>query len=141
RIVSRAFAFDLRFKSAQAQAPMLNGERGLSRKGPMATQASWYYSVPQLAVTGTLTIAGVASRVTGRAWLDHEWSSEYMASEASGWDWTGVNLADGSALMAFRMRAKSGGALWAGGTLRAADGHVRVFAPEEIAFAPLRAWR
>ena len=31
-----------------------------------------------------------------------------MAPEAAGWDWTGINLADGGALMAFRMRDKRG---------------------------------
>ena len=41
-----------------------------------------------------------------------------MAPEAVGWDWTGINLDDGGALMAFRMRDRAGGALWAGGTLR-----------------------
>ncbi len=49
-----------------------------------------------------------------------------MAPEAAGWDWTGINLADGGALMAFRMRDKAGGALWAGGALRSADGRVRI---------------
>ena len=42
--------------------------------------------------------------MSGRAWLDHEWSSEYMAAQAVGWDWIGINLDDGGALMAFRMR-------------------------------------
>jgi predicted secreted hydrolase len=31
--------------------------------------------------------------------------------------------------------------LWAGGTLRASDGRVRIFAPEEIRFAAIRSWR
>jgi predicted secreted hydrolase len=64
-----------------------------------------------------------------------------MAPGAVGWDWAGINLADGGALMAFRMRDKAGGALWAGGTLRASDGRVRTFAPEEIRFASIRSWR
>jgi predicted secreted hydrolase len=32
-----------------------------------------------------------------------------MAPEASGWDWCGINLFDGSSLMAFQMRGKEGG--------------------------------
>jgi predicted secreted hydrolase len=88
-----------------------------------------------------VTVAGAATAVTGTAWLDHEWSSTVMAPEAAGWDWTGINLADGGALMAFRMRDRSGRALWAGGTLRGADGGVRTFAPGEIRFAPTRTWR
>ena len=65
-----------------------------------------------------------------RAWLDHEWSSEYIAAEAVGWDWIGINLADGGALMAFRMRDRAGGTLWAGGTLRGADGRTRTLRAE-----------
>lgn len=139
KVVAREFAFDLRF--VPTQPPLLHGERGVSRKGPLAEQASWYYSLPQLAVSGTLELDGGRREVKGRAWLDHEWSSEYLAPEASGWDWTGINLDDGGALMAFRMRDKAGGVLWSGGTLRAAGGRVRVFRPQEIAFAPLRTWR
>ncbi len=80
-------------------------------------------------------------RVSGTAWLDHEWSSEVLAADAAGWDWVGINLADGGALMAFRIRAKSGTTLWAGGTLRERDGRVRALAPGDIAFRPVRHWR
>ena len=54
-----------------------------------------------------------------------------------------VRFADGSALMLFRIRDKSSGAgnVWAGGTLRRADGTRRVFNPGEVAFTPLRHWR
>jgi len=139
KIAAREFALDLRF--ASGQQVLLHGEAGYSRKGRSARQASYYYSRPQLAVTGKLTVAGKESAVTGVAWLDHEWSSEVMASTAAGWDWTGINLADGGAVMAFRMRDTIGGRLWAGGTLRTADGGVRVFAPDEVRFTPWRTWR
>ncbi len=36
---------------------------------------------------------------------------------AVGWDWAGVNLADGGALMAFRIRDSRGVTLWAGGRI------------------------
>ena len=102
---------------------------------------SGYYSIPQLEVEGTVSLAGGAHPVGGRAWLDHEWSSAYVAPGAAGWDWIGVNLDDGGALMAFRMRGRGGGAFWAGGTLREASGRVRTFAPDEVTFTPGRTWR
>ena len=114
-IAAREFTLRLRF--TPTQPVLLQGEAGYSRKGHDPVQASWYYSRPQLAVTGTVRDAGGEAAVTGHAWLDHEWSSEAMAADAVGWDWTGINLADGGAVMAFRMRDRSGGALWAGGTL------------------------
>ena len=139
RIVGRDFEFDLRFAPTQEILPQ--GDGGYSRKGPRALQSSYYYSEPQLAVSGKLAIEGKAATVTGRAWLDHEWSSGVMAPEAAGWDWVGINLDDGGTVMAFRMRDRSGNGFWAGGTHRAADDRVRVFAPSEIRFAPLRRWR
>jgi predicted secreted hydrolase len=139
KITARDFALDLTF--APTQPLLLQGVTGYSRKGPDAAHASHYYSQPQLAATGTVTVGGAASAVTGTAWLDHEWSSTVMAPGAVGWDWAGINLADGGALMAFRMRDREGRALWAGGTLRGADGRVRTFAPEEIRFEATRSWR
>jgi len=139
RIAARDFSFALRFQPTQAL--LLQGERGYSRKGPKPEQASYYYSRPQLAISGTINEKGKSLEVTGRAWLDHEWSSEALAAEASGWDWVGLNLADGGALMAFRMRDRNGGTFWAGGARRGADGRERVLAPGEISFEPLRRWR
>ena len=114
---AREFAFDLAFAPHATGAAARRRRRTRARAADDA-QASYYYSRPQLAVTGTVTLRASTVAVTGTAWLDHEWSSEYMAPEAAGWDWTGINLDDGGALMAFRMRDKAGSALWAGGTLR-----------------------
>jgi predicted secreted hydrolase len=139
RIVARDFDYALAFRPTQ---PLLQqGELGYSRKGPQPGHASYYYSQPQLDVSGSVTVKGNKTQVTGKAWLDHEWSSQGMAAGAVGWDWAGINLADGGALMAFRMRNAGGAALWAGGTLRDASGRVRRFGPDEIGFTPLRRWR
>jgi predicted secreted hydrolase len=43
--------------------------------------------------------------------------------------------------MAFRMRDKSGGAFWAGGSHRDRQGRVRILAPDAIRFTPARTWR
>jgi predicted secreted hydrolase len=135
RVDAREFEFELSF---EAQGPLLlQGDSGFSRKGHRPQEASYYYSRPHLAVRGRVN----GRPASGAAWLDHEWSSAYLAPEAAGWDWCGINLASGGALMAFRMRAKSGGVHYAGGTLRSADGTLRRFAPGEIALEPLRTWR
>jgi predicted secreted hydrolase len=138
-VAARGFALDLAFAAAPSVLP--NGDAGYSRKGPLPQQASFYYSRPQLAVAGTIYVDGRTLAVTGHAWLDHEWSSEVMAPEAAGWDWAGINFTDGGALMAFRMRDRAGGTVWAGGTQRTADGRAKSFAPAEIEFSPRRTWR
>jgi predicted secreted hydrolase len=139
RIAGEEFTLDLRF--ADTQAPLLNGDAGTSRKGPDVRSASYYYSVPHLRVTGAVTRAGQTQRVTGEAWLDHEWSSEYLDPESVGWDWIGINLDDGGALMAFQIRGVNGERRWSGGSLRAADGSVRILSPDEVQFSPGRSWR
>ncbi|HKW39377.1 MAG TPA: lipocalin-like domain-containing protein [Burkholderiales bacterium] len=138
-VAARDFRYRLQFASTQAILP--EGERGFSRKGPGAGQASYYYSQPHLAVTGSVSTGGAERRVSGEAWLDHEWSSEPLSEEAVGWDWVGINLEGGGALMAFRIRSRDGGSFWAGGSVRAADGRVRVLKPAEVRFSALRRWR
>jgi predicted secreted hydrolase len=138
QVAGRDFTLDLRLRAPGA--PLLEGEDGLSRKGPRPQEASWYYSRPQLEVRGSIERGRGKEAVSGSAWLDHEWSSAYLAPEARGWDWCGINLGDGGALMAFRMRAKPGGVLWAGGTLEDRSGNKSTFTPAQISFVPLRRW-
>jgi predicted secreted hydrolase len=138
-IAARDFGYSLRFEPTQAV--LLQGERGFSRKGPDTAQASYYYSQPHLAVSGSVRIQNAEHRVSGEAWLDHEWSSEPLAEGAVGWDWIGINLDDGGALMAFRIRSRDGGSFWAGGSVRSPDGRVRSLKPAEVRFSVLRRWR
>lgn len=140
RAVVPAGDFRLDLALTPTRAPLLHGEDGISRKGPQPRQASYYYSLPQMRVTGSIVIGGEARAVRGRAWLDHEWSSEALMPGAQGWDWIGVNLDDGGAIMAFRIRDGSGRALWAAATVQDADGAARQYAPEEVAFEPLATW-
>lgn len=139
RIAAETFTLDLGFESTQPV--LLQGDRGFSRKGPDPRHASYYYSEPQLRVSGRVAVDGAAREVSGVAWLDHEWSSELLAADASGWDWLGANLDDGAALMAFRMRAKDGSTLWAAGTFRPKDGATQTFTGEAVSFVPRRTWR
>jgi predicted secreted hydrolase len=122
--------------------PLLQGEAGFSRKGPDPAQASHYYSQPHLAVSGEVAVvdAGRASAtaVRGEAWLDHEWSSTLLDPRAAGWDWIGINLADGASLVAFRVRDKAGGTLWSHASWAAPDGSA--VARGQARWRPLRTW-
>ena len=133
--------FGLKLQFTETQPVLLQGKQGLSRKGPSEQQASYYYSQPQLATRGTLQLQGKAFDVTGTAWLDHEWSEEILPPDATGWDWIGMNLDDGSALTAFRLRDKNGGAVWDGGSFRAAGGEPYIFGRGEVIFKPVRFWK
>lgn len=133
------FAFDLSL--LPAQAPLLHGNAGYSRKSPQQGSASYYYSLPHLRVSGTIQIDRQRQTVNGEAWLDHEWFDSFLDHASDGWDWLGANLDDGSALMVSRIRDAHGAQRWAFATWRAADGVVRTFAPDQIEWNAGRRWR
>jgi predicted secreted hydrolase len=135
--------FGLHLQLTPTQPVLLQGQQGLSRKGPLPAQASYYISQPQLSVSGELRLQGQRFAIdagTSRAWLDHEWSQAYLAPEAAGWDWLGMNLLDGSALTAFRIRRKDGSTLWDGGSFRNAQGVLSTFTAGTLRFTPQRLW-
>jgi predicted secreted hydrolase len=97
----------LRLRLRPVSEPLLQGEQGLSRKGPAS--ASYYFSIPRLEVVGELRNAGGEwIAVRGGAWLDREWSTSALAPEQVGWDWFSLSLDDGSDLMLFRLRRRDG---------------------------------
>ncbi|HEX4598805.1 MAG TPA: carotenoid 1,2-hydratase [Burkholderiaceae bacterium] len=151
----RASQFQIELAATPTQPLLLQGEHGYSRKGPgdpQAAPASFYYSEPQLALQARVRIedergGGANAARSGRGWLDHEWSSTYLPPQASGWDWVGFNLDDGSALTAFQMRpsasrneASGSTAAWfTYASLRSAAG-LQTFAPGQVRFEALQRW-
>jgi predicted secreted hydrolase len=138
KIAAEDFSIDLQL--SETQPPLLNGAAGFSRKGPEMSAASYYYSVPHLKVAGMISRKGSTDSVIGEAWFDHEWSSEYLDSEAAGWNWIGIDLDDGGALMAFSIRGTHGEQRWAGGTIRSSDGQMQTLQPADVSFLPGRIW-
>ncbi len=132
--------FALELQCSATQPVLLQGEQGLSRKGPQVENASYYYSQPQLAVRGGVALQGQRFEVSGKAWLDHEWSQELLHPQAVGWDWIGINLDDGSALTAFRLRRQDGSALWDGGSFRSPRTGLENFGPGQVVFSAQRRW-
>ncbi|MES2262260.1 MAG: carotenoid 1,2-hydratase [Pseudomonadota bacterium] len=142
KITLAAASFTLNLTLAPAQPLLAQGDSGYSRKGPRLEQASYYYSEPQLRTSGSIARAGGGTEtVSGTTWLDHEWSSQVLDPDASGWDWVGANLLDGGALMAFQIRSKTGDKLWAHATWRDASGKITHYSPDQVSFTPQRRWR
>ena len=157
QVPARDFALQLTLQ--RTQPPLLQGDAGFSRKGPDEKQASHYISEPQLVAAAHLAAseaktearsggksagksgANRAGTSLGQAWMDHEWSDEILHPDAVGWDWVGMNLADGSALTVFVLRRADGSTLWAGGSHRSAGGPARSFGPEEVRMVAGRRWR
>lgn len=148
RIIADSFRIDLEIRPG---APLwLQGEDGLSQKGPRPEQTSHYYSRPQLQGRARISRreAGRTGTITDHTclgWLDHEWSNELLDERASGWDWMGLNLDNGESLMAYRVRSLPAGEndhppIWREASLRRANGQIERLA-DGLAFEPVRWWR
>jgi len=148
---SEAGGFALELTLGALREPLLQGQAGWSPKGPDEQQASRYVSEPQLSGSGRLALRDGGTReVQARAWLDHEWSNQYLGrggdtapDRASGWDWLGLNLDDGTALTLFQMRAQDGRVVWTGGSWRepASRGGAQTDFQQQLAFEPLAVWQ
>ena len=132
------FRLDL---TLRADRPVvLQGDGGLSQKSTEPGNASYYYSVPRLVTTGTVTIDGKAHAVTGQSWLDREWSTSALGADQAGWDWFALQLADGRDLMYYRLRRKDGRVdAMSRGSLVGADGQ-RVELGADLPLTPVRWW-
>ena len=132
---SFAYALDL-----TATGPVvLQGEGGYSRKSE-AGQASYYYSQPFFRAEGSLSMNGRKIQVSGRAWMDREWSSQPLGADQKGWDWFSLHLEGGARLMLYRMRSVEAAPFLFGNWIDA-DGATSILAREDIFLEPLETIR
>jgi predicted secreted hydrolase len=112
---------------------VLQGEGGFSQKNPAGT-GSYYYSHPFLQASGTLVLEDENVQVSGQAWLDREWSSQFLQADQSGWDWFALHLDSGEKLMLFQLRSKQGGPPFRHAALFDPDGSKRTLDPSRLRF-------
>jgi predicted secreted hydrolase len=139
RAATDAMAIDLSL--TQSRAPVLQGQNGLSRKGPEPGNASHYYSLVQQPTEGTVTVAGRDHAVHGVSWKDHEFSTSVLSPGTVGWDWFSAQFENGSALMLYGLRREDGGKEpFSGGRWIDGDGEVELGA-EDYDLTVKRTWR
>ena len=120
---------------------VLQGDRGLSRKGPEPGNASYYYSMPRMPARGTVELDGVQHAVTGLVWMDREWSTSALGRDLIGWDWFALMLDDGRDLMVYRLRRRDGSPdPLSAGTLVSPDGRVERLGRDDVAIEVLDHW-
>jgi predicted secreted hydrolase len=74
---------------------------------PFGGGFTYYYSLTDLATTGTLTLHGAAYTVTGISWLDHQWGN-WSWSAIQGWTWMALQLGNGVQLSVYDFHSASG---------------------------------
>jgi predicted secreted hydrolase len=132
RAAATDFSYDM---TLSAEGPLvLQGEAGYSVKSATG-QAAYYYSQPFYRVSGTLNLPDGPVNVTGKAWLDREWSSQPLAEDQTGWDWFSLHFDTGEKLMGFRLR--DGGAGFSSATWIKSDGTTEPQKPGALRITPL----
>ena len=118
------------------------GTNGVSRKAADPAASSHYLTFSRLDVSGELILSGRQRAVRGEVWMDHEFSSSQLGAGQVGWDWAGIQLADGRELMAYRMR-RSDGTQDPFSTLAWIDrqGNVRHVGPSEFEWKSEGEWK
>jgi predicted secreted hydrolase len=124
-----------------ARPPVVHGTDGISRKGDGVGRASHYYSLTRLETRGLLGIDGEAFPVTGESWMDHEFGTNQLADDQTGWDWFSLQLDNGADLMIYVLRrADLSRDPNSSGTAVAPDGTVTHLIAEEFAVESMRRW-
>ena len=132
-------ALDLTLEAGTPPTPQ--GDRGLSRKGPGAGNASFYYSMTRLPARGAVRVGGTTFAVRGAAWLDREWSTSALGPDVAGWDWFALQLDDGRDVMFYRLRRKDGSSdPLSAGSVVGADGRAAPLSAADVSVEPLRLW-
>lgn len=133
-------AIDLKLESEKE--PVIHGSDGISRKAEGEGRASHYYSLTRLKTSGQVTTPDGVFDVKGFSWFDHEWATNQLAANQTGWDWFSLHFEDGSDLMIFQIRTKDGGRdIHSGGTFVGADGKITAITNEMFDLTPGTLWK
>jgi len=131
-------AIDLALESSRP--PALQGEHGLSRKGPEPGNASYYYSLTRMPTSGQVRVGERRFEVRGLSWMDREWSTSALG-DARGWDWFALQLDDGRDVMYYRLRQADGSTTrFSAGSVVTPDGRVRPLGVEDVTLEVLDSW-
>lgn len=137
------FPSQLKFSVGETQINMhldsdtdwvLHDDNGYSQKSALG-QASYYFSQPNITISGSVFIEGKNIVLSGSAWLDREWSSQSLAQNQSGWDWFSLHLDDGNKLMLYRLRSE-GDENWLSGSWINLDGVKKHLSSDQIEMTP-----
>ncbi|GHO84188.1 lipocalin-like domain-containing protein [Dictyobacter formicarum] len=97
------YAIDLNLTGLKA--PTLHNGNGLITYG--LGGFSYYYSRTRMQVAGTLLDHNQSLKVTGTAWMDHQWGN-FLTLGGGGWDWYSIQLNNKTEIMLYFIRDASG---------------------------------
>lgn len=99
---------EIRLRLESVKPVILQGNEGLSRKGSQPGNASYYYSYTNLKTDGKIKTEKGEYEVSGKSWMDREWSTSALSDDQKGWDWFSLQFDDSTELMYYQMRKMDG---------------------------------
>jgi len=130
------------FSLVAQKPPAVHGHAGISKKAACGTCASHYYSMTRLATRGTLVHRGEKFAIDGITWMDHEFGSDELQSNQSGWDWYSIQLDDRRELMIYSLRQKDGSITpQSSGSLIERDGRVTYLSHADFVTESTGSWK
>jgi predicted secreted hydrolase len=139
-------------EAAATGVPALGIELAMASRKPVALHdndgwidfgaagGSYYYSRTSMAASGTLTLGDATFQVEGDAWFDHQWG-DYVSIGGGGWDWSAINLEDGTDLTLWKIRDADGSYPMALGTLVDRGGATRHLDRDDFVVSATGRWR
>lgn len=100
--------YAIKLDLASRKPPVLHNGNGLITYG--LAGFSYYYSRTRMEVSGTLFDHQQRLRVTGLAWMDHQWG-DFLTLSGSGWDWYSIQLNNNTEMMLYFIRDSTGNIL------------------------------
>lgn len=139
RAVADRFSFELAVRTEKP--PVIHGVNGVSQKSEGVGHGSHYISFTRLLTNGSITLDGKKFNVTGLSWMDHEFFTEQLAPDQSGWDWFSLQFDDGTELMLFRLRHEDGSAdRFSAGTYVDRQGQATALTYRDFTATPGKTW-
>jgi predicted secreted hydrolase len=133
--------FRLQLDLMPEKPPVIHGREGVSRKGPLANEASHYVSFTRLGAKGNLHWKNSTYSLAGLAWSDHEFFTEPVDDALLGWDWFAIQLDNHQELMLYRVRRKSDEKMsFSSGTFIDAKGQSHYLSVSDFSLAPGELW-
>jgi len=97
----------------------------------------YYYSTTRNRVKGSIRHSEGEEPVSGEGWFDHQWGRNYTLLKGEGWNWFGLQLADGRELLASELHRPGAGPR--SQAIVVLDG--RAYGSKNVAIEPLRRWK
>ncbi|MFC1801338.1 lipocalin-like domain-containing protein [Nanoarchaeota archaeon] len=96
---SKDFGWSLNLKNKKT--PLMQGPRNQGWLD-FGVDKSYYYTLSNMDINGSIKIKGKTKKVTGKGWMDHQWGN--FSGLGAGWTWLGIQLNDNTEYMLFKVK-------------------------------------